>query len=65
MPAAKLEWLPVNTQFQQVVPYKVSTTTLILQDMAIDLDDFTELQDETIFSFDSQSTRTFEKNDFV
>lgn len=40
-------------------------TTLLLQDMKIDLDDITELYDDSVFSFEQLPMRTYEKDDFV
>ena len=40
---SKLQWVPVNSQIQQTVPFKISTTLLFLQDEDINLDDLTEI----------------------
>ena len=55
-------WLPVNSQVQQTTPFKVLTTQLYLQDMFINLDDLTELQDESIFKLEMLPLKPYEKD---
>ena len=53
IPESKINWVPVNTQIQQTIPFKVSTTELFLQDVkTINLDDLTELADNSIFKLE-------------
>lgn len=40
---SKFMWQIVNTQVQQTLPFKISTTELILQDEFVNLDSLTEL----------------------
>jgi len=35
---SRITWLPINTQMQEQVPFKVSTTKLYLQDEYLNLD---------------------------
>ena len=37
---------------QTLIPFKVSTTKLLLQDELVNLDDVTELEDDTVFSLE-------------
>ena len=45
-------WLPVSTQVQQTIPFKISSTQLFLQDEYINLDELTELDDARVFKLD-------------
>lgn len=47
---------------QTLIPYKVSTTQLFLQDKMINLDDLTELADSRIFKLDQLPTKSYEKD---
>ncbi len=49
---SKIIWVPINTQIQQTIPYKISTSEVILQDAIINLDDVTELNDDSIFKME-------------
>ena len=55
-------WVPVNSQIQATIPFKVSNTKLVLQDGEINLDDFTEMEDETIFKLEQQPVKPYEKD---
>jgi len=58
--------VPVNTQIQQTIPFKVSTTQLFLQDLkSINLDDITELEDNSIFKLDQKPVMPYEKDNIV
>ena len=43
-------------------PYTISQTQLFLQDEAINLDDITELADDTIFKIEELTARSYEKD---
>ena len=55
-------WVPVNSQIQQTIPFKVSSTQLYLQDIPINLDEITELDDASVFKLEPQPLRTYEKD---
>ena len=55
-------WVPVNSQIQQTIPFKISSTQLYLQDDAINLDEITELDNASVFKLESQPLRTYEKD---
>ena len=61
-PEAQLNWLSVNTQMQTLIPFNVFTTELLLQDELVNLDDLTELKDQTVFRLKQLPTKSFEKN---
>ena len=44
------------------MPFRITQTRLFLQDEYVNLDDITELEDDTIFSFDQQPVRPYEKD---
>ena len=44
-----ITWLSINTQVRQSIPYKISMSTLFLQDRDVDLDDITEIMDNSMF----------------
>ena len=62
VPESIIHWIIVNTQSRTTIPYKITTTKLLLQDAIINLDDITELEDSSIFSFDRQPVRSYEKD---
>ena len=47
---------------QTLIPFKVSATLLLLQDEIVNLDDMTELEDETVFRLDEMPIRSYEKD---
>ena len=55
-------WLPVNSQVQQITPFQISSTRLLLQDEAINLDELTELEDASIFKLDLMPMKPQEKD---
>ena len=55
----------INTQVQLTIPVQVSKTDLKLQDNLVDLDDWTELADDSIFKFDIMQSRSYERDKFV
>ena len=57
-----MKWLSINTQQQTVFPFKISTTKLLLQDEIVNLDDLTELEDETVFRLEQLPTKSYEKD---
>lgn len=57
-----MKWLGINTQQQTTIPFEVRTTKLLLQDEVINLDDFTELEDETVFRLEQLPSRSYEKD---
>ena len=57
-----MKWLGINTQQQTTIPFEIRTTKLLLQDEVINLDDFTELEDETVFRFEQLPSRSYEKD---
>ena len=59
---SKFMWAIVNTQVQQTLPFKISTTQLILQDEFVNLDSLTELEDASLFKFDLQPLKSYEKD---
>lgn len=61
----KILWLQVNTQVQQMLPYKISKTQIFLQDKDIDLDDLTEIYDSSIFQVEALPVRSYEKDYIV
>ena len=49
-----------------MLPFKISKTQVILQDVKnIDLDDVTEVKNDSIFSIDPIPVRSYEKDDLV
>ena len=51
----------VNTQVHEQIPLKVTKTNIRLQDMLIDLDNLTEIEDETIFILEQMPKLSFVK----
>ena len=47
---------------QEMIPYRVSRTTLNLQDLPISLDEITLLTDSSVFSLDRMHNRPYEKD---
>ena len=47
------------------IPFKISQARLFLQDLIINLDDFTMLENETIFSLEQLPLISFEKNSWT
>ena len=58
-------WLPVNTHFQQTIPYRISKTQVELQDEHVDLDDLTLIEDDTVFKLDKLANQPYEKDKIV
>ena len=53
VPESRLNWVQVNTQVQQTIPFKISSTQLYLQDHTfVNLDDLTELDEASIFKLE-------------
>ena len=44
------------------LPFKISTTRLLLQDEIINLDQLTELDDESVFTLERLPTKSYEKD---
>lgn len=62
IPETRSIWLPINTQAQQTVPFKVATTHSYLQDMFVNLDSLTEIEDERVFRFNLEPFKSYEKD---
>lgn len=62
MGESRTNWIVVNTQFQQTIPYVVKRTRIMLQDKTIDLDDLTEWEDEALFRLENLPSRPYEKD---
>ena len=60
---SRITWLPINTQMQEQVPFKVSTTKLYLQDEYLNLDQLTELENDTVFKMEQRPKQSYEKDD--
>ena len=60
---AKSIWIPVNTQWQQTIGYQISKTHIFLQDQAIDLDDLTLIEDDSIFKVEKLANQPYEAGD--
>ena len=60
---SKLRWKRFNTNSAETIPFKISRTSLELQDMLVDFDEMTELNDKSVFEFEELLTRpwTFDK----
>ena len=52
-------WLPINTQFQQTLPYRISKMKVELQDEHVDLDELTLRQDSSIFKLDKLANQPY------
>lgn len=65
IPESRVSWLPFNTQVRQTIPFKVTKTELDLQDLDIDLDDFTEYTDISPFKLEKQPAQSYEFDDGV
>ena len=59
---SQIKWITINTQIQMSSPYTLSQTQLFLQDQAINLDDLTELDDNTIFKLEPLPAQSYEKD---
>ena len=57
---AEFLWNPLSTQIQQEIVYKLSRTELQLQDRHINLDDLTEVTDNSVFRLKKETPRPFE-----
>ena len=44
------------------MPFKVSITKLLLQDEILNLDDLTEIEDDTVFALEQLPTKSYEKD---
>lgn len=53
VPQAVAKFIRFSSQIHQNFPMQVANTQLILQDLAIDLDQLTELEDDSIFNIES------------
>ena len=63
IPETRVAWLRINTQVRETTPFKVSMSQLFLQDYTmINLDDFTELENEEVFGLEEQSKQPYEKD---
>ena len=62
---SKIIWVPINTQIQQTIPFKISTTEVILQDALINLDDLTELNNDSVFKMEQKPVMPYEKETYV
>jgi len=49
---SRIMWVPVNSQIQQSLPFKIMKTKLFLQDESINLDDLTEIEDASVFKLE-------------
>ena len=47
---------------QQTIPFKLATSLLFLQDRFINLDELTELEDDTVFRFKIEPFKSYEKD---
>ena len=67
MAESRIAYYPINTQFKQSIPFKVTSTQLYLQDFrSVDLDDLTELEDASVFKLEQLPVKSFERdNDHV
>ena len=57
---SRIKWISISTQMQQEFPFVVTMSELQLQDLALDLDSITELEDSSVFRLDSLSPRSAE-----
>lgn len=46
---SRIVWFPINTEMRESIPIQIQKTEVNLQDLDIDLDQFTEFQDMTPF----------------
>lgn len=58
---SRLDWLRVITKQQQNLTYQIQKTRLQLQDLMIDLDQITELEDSSVFSMEKQPIEFVDK----
>ena len=59
---AKLLWVPINSQWNQMIPYRIQRANVFLQDQAVDLDDITLHEDSSIFKLDKMTNLPYEKD---
>ena len=59
---AKLVWVPINSQWNQMIPYRIQRANVFLQDEAVDLDDLTLHQDSSIFKLVKMTNLPYEKD---
>ena len=59
---SRLMWNPINTQFQSSLVQKLQLASIDLQDMMVDLDSLTEIEDESLFSLERFPDRSYEKD---
>ena len=50
----------INTQVRETVPFKVTLSELTLQDEYIDLDDITEITDDSVFKLTEMPIKVYE-----
>lgn len=62
---SKLRWKRFNTNFAETIPFKLSRTSLELQDMFVDFDELTELSDSSIFEFEELLHRPWAFDDLT
>ena len=53
-----MTWIGVNVDVKYNLPFKVKKTRVDLQDLIIDLDEFTELDDDNLFKFERIQPRS-------
>ena len=58
-------WLPINTQWVQQIPYRISRQNVILQDEPIDLDDLTEYNNNNLFQLEKLPNKSYDQDDRV
>lgn len=55
-----IKWLPIQTQVQQEVPFKIVREEVLLQDEIVEFDDLTQLENSNLFKFERMPARPFE-----
>ena len=56
-------WLTINTQTKQTLSYSLQRSKLHLQDKLLNFDDWTEIEEESVFQFAPLPVKSYEKSD--
>ena len=46
-----INWVEIDPKNPQTIPFQIKKTQIFLQDLLVDLDDLTELENDTLFKF--------------
>ena len=59
---SRMFWLTINTQFTQTLPYKLTASSLQLQDKAFNFDALTQEERDNVFRLEASTPFSYEKD---